>query len=102
VRILEARGRPERYEVGIDDDTSVILSARMISDLGLHLGAPVNADQRLRIMLAASRLGAYDRAVGMLARGPRSMFELRRRLAAKGEDSAAIAWALGKLESVSF
>jgi regulatory protein len=99
--IREAKGRQglDRYEVHFDDASNVVLSAREISDLHLHEGDRVSDDLHSRAVVAGRRLAAFDRAVGMLARGPRSMFDLRRKLVAKGEDRDAVRWALAKLES---
>lgn len=98
--IREAKGvnRHDRYEILFDDESMVVLSAREISDLTLREGASINADLHSRIVVAGQRLAVYDRAVGMLARGAKSMFDLRRRLMAKGESRDAVKWALAKLE----
>jgi regulatory protein len=97
--LREKRGRVDRYEVMLDGEKVASLSAREISDLHLTVGLSVDTNLESLIVRAGARFSAYDRAVGMLARGPRSMFELRRRLMQKGEDKEAIRWAVNKLQS---
>ena len=97
--LREKRGRVDRYEVMLDGENVASLSAREISDLHLKVGLSVDTNLESLIVRAGARFSAYDRAVGMLARGPRSMFELRRRLMQKGEDKEAIRWAVNKLQT---
>jgi regulatory protein len=71
----------------------------MIAELGLRTRAEVNPDLHSRMVVAGRRLAALDRALAMLGRGPRSMFDLKRRLIARGEEPSAVMWAIRKLES---
>jgi regulatory protein len=96
--IREGRGRQDRYEIVLDGAGAGTLSSREISDLRLRVGSSVNSDLESRVQQASRRLAAYDRAVSMLARGPRSMFDLRRRLRAKGDNPDSVRWALARLE----
>jgi regulatory protein len=96
--IRQAKNRSDRFVIVVDGNPAGVLSVCEIADLRLEVGRGVDASLAARIQSAAELLSAYDRALAMLARGPRSLFDLRRRLAAKGEGKAAILWALARLQ----
>lgn len=97
--LREARGRQNRYQVLLNGDVVATLSVREISEMGLRVGAAVGGALESRIIVAGNNLAAYDRAMAMLAHGARSMFDLRRRLRAKGHEAGAVRWALARLEA---
>jgi regulatory protein len=89
--------RADRYAVIVDGESVATLSPREISDLKLHVGAELSSAAESGVRLASDRLAAYDQAGSMLARMPRSMFDLARRLRAKGHRPDVVRRALDRL-----
>lgn len=93
------RGRADRFEIALDGLVAGVLASRDISDLGLRLDAAVAPELEARLSTQARRLAAFDAAIGMLARGSRSVFELRQRLAMQGREKSDIQWLAAKLQA---
>jgi regulatory protein len=96
--LRQASRRANRFEVLLNGQVVAVLSAREISDLRLSVDANVGEALEAKILDAGARLAAYDRALGVLSRGARSLFDLRRRLRQKGHTGDATGWALARLE----
>lgn len=85
-----------RFAVLVDGREVAVLTLEAIERLRLAVGRPV-AGLEDRIALEAKRLGAYDRALNLLAFRARSSRELARALERKGEEKAHVDWAIERL-----
>src|SRR5688572_30356769 len=95
---LSESGRREgRYVVQVDGAPAATVSVEAISRLGLSVGQVLTEPDLLILLEEGAILGAYDRALGMLAARDRSAMELRRRLLQKGIEAAHADVAVARL-----
>ncbi|MFL5576277.1 MAG: regulatory protein RecX [Gemmatimonadaceae bacterium] len=86
--ILESAKRAGRYVVQVDGKAFATVSLDVIERLRLAIGVVVGEGLAESLREEEAALGAYDRALNMLAFQPRSRRDLRRRLVQKGESEA--------------
>jgi regulatory protein len=86
-----------RFDVIVDGDVIATLSIDIIERLQLAVGRDVSALAD-RIAREAAQLKVYDRALNMLAFRARSSAELARTLVRKGEETAHVDHAVGRLK----
>lgn len=95
---LSESGRREgRYVVQVDGAPAATVSVEAISRLGLTVGKVLAEPDMLILLEEGAILGAYDRALGMLAARDRSAAELRRKLLQKGVEAAHAEVAVARL-----
>ena len=95
--IVESTRRDGRFVVELDGKMGPTVSIEIIDRLGLRVGAPVDGQKLAALESEAAALGAYDRALNLLAFQARSARELKRRLVQKGEDPALADAAVARL-----
>lgn len=97
--ILPHPRRSDRVTVHVDQRPLAVISLQALQRLGLRCGDSVPDALRQALQKEAQALLTYDRAVAMLARGPRAVRDLRQRLLRKGEAPADVDAALGRLRA---
>ena len=95
-QIVPAPRRPGRFDVLIDGVATATLSLDAIDRLQLRVGRDV-AGLEERIVLEATQLAVYDRALNMLAFRARSSAELARALVRKGAQRAIVDHTIARL-----
>ena len=95
--IVESTRRDGRFVVELDGKMGPTVSIEIIDRLGLRVGVPVDGQKLAALESEAAALGAYDRALNLLAFQARSARELKRRLVQKGEDPALADAAVARL-----
>ena len=86
--IVESAKKEGRYVVQVDGVAEATVSAEILERLRLSVGAELSEAAREALREAGAALGAYDRALNLLAFQARSRRDLRRRLVQKGETEA--------------
>ncbi|MCC6931130.1 MAG: RecX family transcriptional regulator [Gemmatimonadaceae bacterium] len=76
------------------------VSAELVAELGLKVGADIDTAGADRLRLAAARLAVFDKAVELLAVRARSARELRLRLRRAGAADDAIVEAIVRLQAL--
>ena len=89
--------KPGRYAVHLDGKSVAIVNAAFLHDSGLRVGTVVDEAAGDRLMMAARKLEAFDRATAALGRRARSAHELERWLLQRGFDRADVTDALQRL-----
>jgi regulatory protein len=89
--------KPGRYAVHVDGKSVATVNASFIHDANLTIGSAVDEAMGDRLLLAARKLDAFDRAAAALGRRARSAHELERWLLQRGFDRADVADAVGRL-----
>ncbi|HET7457161.1 MAG TPA: regulatory protein RecX [Gemmatimonadaceae bacterium] len=95
--IVESPRKDGRYVLQVDGKSFATVSLDILERLRLAVGAELTAELRQQVEQAAAALGAYDRALNMLAFQPRSSKDLRRRLLQKGEEAGHVDAAIERL-----
>ncbi|MEO8620249.1 MAG: regulatory protein RecX [bacterium] len=95
--IEPAPRHPGRFYILIDGIPSVTLSLDAIDRLGLRVGRDVSGLADAMVM-EATQLAVYDRALNMLAFRARSSAELARALVRKGAERSVVDRAIARLQ----
>ncbi len=95
--LAESGRREGRYVVQVDGSPAATVSVEAIARLGLAIGLALDEPAMARLMEEDAVLGAYDRALGILAARDRSSTELRRRLVQKGIEPGPAEVAVARL-----
>lgn len=97
-RITPQQQDPNRINIDLDGEFAFGVGIELAAAEQLEVGIDLT-EERVSAILARDQIGkATERAVGLLARRPRSVQEIRQRLRQKGFDPAAIDAAIEKLE----
>lgn len=95
---IKPRGRSrDRFVVSLDDKAFAILGPDELLRHALHVDDELDEAAQAAVLVSAARLGAYDRAVRMLASRGRSQAGLLRKLVEKGEARVYAAEAVERL-----
>src|SRR5512133_525198 len=89
--------KPGRYAVLVDGKSVAIVNAAYLHDAGLAVGKVIDEAGGDRLLLAARKLDAFDRAAAALGRRARSAHELERWLLQRGFERADVADAVSRL-----
>jgi len=89
--------KPGRYGVLVDGKSVAIVNAAYLHDAGLAVGIVLDESAGDRLLVAARKLEAFDRAAAALGRRARSAHELERWLLQRGFDRADVADAVQRL-----
>lgn len=95
--IVESPRKDGRFVLQVAGKSFANVSLDILERLRLAVGGEVSPELATRIGEEAAALGAYDRALNMLAFQARSARDLRRRLVQKGEDPAHVDAAIERL-----
>ena len=95
--IVESPRKDGRFVLQVAGKSFATVSLDILERLRLAVGGEVSPELATRIGEEAAALGAYDRALNMLAFQARSARDLRRRLVQKGEDPAHVDAAIERL-----
>jgi regulatory protein len=91
--------QPGYLVVDLDRARYASLPLEVVHQLGLAVGAEVEADRADRLKRAADAEAAYTVAARLLAMRPRSVYEVLARLRERGHNPSAAAEAVGRLEA---
>lgn len=89
--------KPGRYAVHVDGKSVAIVNAAFLHDAKLHVGTVLDELAGDRLLVAARKLEAFDRAAAALGRRARSAHELERWLLQRGFDRADVSDAVQRL-----
>src|SRR4051812_13338088 len=89
--------RKDRYVVQVDEKPFATVSIEIIERLHLHIGDELLEGMGVQLIDEGEAVGAYDRALRMLAARGRSGKDLVRHLVRKGEKPNHAAQAVEKL-----
>lgn len=92
--------KPGRYAVHVDGKSVAIVSAAYLHDSKLTVGTVIDEAAGDRLLLAARKLEAFDRAAAALGRRARSAHELERWLLQRGFDRADVTDAVQRLTEI--
>ncbi len=92
--------KPGRYSVLVDGKSVAIVNAAYLHDAGLRVGTVIDEAVGDRLLMAARKLEAFDRAAAALGRRARSAHELERWLLQRGFDRADVTDAVQRLTEV--
>jgi len=92
--------KPGRYAVLVDGKSVAIVNAAYLHDTGLAVGKVIDEAGGDRLLLAARKLEAFDRAAAALGRRARSAHELERWLLQRGFDRADVTDAVQRLTEI--
>lgn len=95
--IIESPRKDGRFVLQVAGKSFATVSLDILERLRLAVGGELSPELATRIGEEAAALGAYDRALNMLAFQARSARDLRRRLVQKGEDPAHVDAAIERL-----
>ena len=95
--IVESPRKDGRFELQVAGKSFATVSLDILERLRLAVGGELSPELAARIGEEAAALGAYDRALNMLAFQARSARDLRRRLVQKGEAPAHVDAAIERL-----
>ena len=95
--IVESPRKDGRFVLQVAGKSFATVSLDILERLRLAVGGELSPELAARIGEEAAALGAYDRALNMLAFQARSARDLRRRLVQKGEDPAHVDTAIERL-----
>lgn len=84
------RRKADRVSVFIDGEFNFGARAETLSKAGLAAGDPISRQQKASILQADAESAAYDAAIALLVRRPRSEREVRDRLRRKAYDESTI------------
>lgn len=90
--------RGDRVKVGLDDRRTLTLDARVVAELALRVGDPVDAALEARLLDAELRSRARTAALRLLDTRPRSRRELAGRLRRKDFPPAVVSACLDEME----
>ncbi len=89
--------KPGRYAVHLDGKSVAIVNAAFLHNSGIRVGTVIDEGAGDRLLLAARKLEAFDRAAAALGRRARSAHELERWLLQRGFDRADVTDAVQRL-----
>jgi regulatory protein len=89
--------KPGRYAVQVDGKNVAIVNAAYLHDARLAVGQVIDEAAGDRLLIAARKLEAFDRAAAALGRRARSAHELERWLLQRGFDRADVTDAVQRL-----
>lgn len=92
--------KPGRYAVHVDGKSAAIVNAAFLHDSGWTIGTVIDEPAGDRLLLAARKLEAFDRAASALGRRARSAHELERWLLQRGFERADVTDAVQRLEEI--
>lgn len=92
--------KPGRYAVLVDGKSVAIVNAAYLHDAGLAVGKVIDEAGGDRLLLAARKLEAFDRAAAALSRRARSAHELERWLLQRGFDRGDVTDAVQRLTEI--
>jgi len=92
--------KPGRYAVLVDGKSVAIVNAAYLHDTGLAVGKVIDEAGGDRLLLAARKLEAFDRAAAALGRRARRAHELERWLLQRGFDRADVTDAVQRLTEI--
>lgn len=92
--------RPGRYVVYVDGKRAATVNAAYLHESGLKVGASLNEAVGDRLLVAARKLEAFDRAAAAMGRRARSAYELERWLLQRGYDRDDVTDAVQRLREV--
>lgn len=92
--------KPGRYSVLVDGKSVAIVNAAFLHDAGLAVGQLLDEAAGDRLLLAARKLEAFDRAAAALGRRARSAHELERWLLQRGFDRSDVSDAVQRLSEI--
>jgi len=92
--------KPGRYAVHVDGKSVAIVNAAYLHDSALAVGTVLDEAAGDRLLLAARKLEAFDRAAAALGRRARSAHELERWLLQRGFDRADVTDAVQRLTEI--
>ena len=92
--------KPGRYSVLVDGKSVAIVNAAYLHDARLSVGQLLDETAGDRLLMAARKLEAFDRAAAALGRRARSAHELERWLLQRGYDRADVTDAVQRLTEV--
>ncbi|MFA6168446.1 MAG: regulatory protein RecX [Gemmatimonadaceae bacterium] len=92
--------KPGRYAVLVDGKSVAIVNAAYLHDAGLAVGKVIDEAGGERLLLAARKLEAFDRAAAALGRRARSAHELERWLLQRGFDRGDVSDAVQRLTEI--
>jgi regulatory protein len=95
--IVESPRKDGRFVLQVGGKSFATVSLDILERLRLAVGVAVTPELAEKIGQEAAALGAYDRALNMLAFQARSSRDLRRRLVQKGEDPVRVDAAIERL-----
>lgn len=95
--LRERRAGSARYEVEVDRVASVVVSAEVIGELSLSVGASVDEELGRRLSRSAAELAVFDKSIALLAVRARSVRDLQVRLRRSGASPTLIARAVDRL-----
>jgi regulatory protein len=92
--------KPGRYAVHVEGKSVAIVNAGFLHDSGVRVGTVIDEVTGDRLLLAARKLEAFDRAAAALGRRARSAHELERWLLQRGFDHADVSDAVQRLTEI--
>ncbi|MBI2408900.1 MAG: regulatory protein RecX [Gemmatimonadetes bacterium] len=92
--------KPGRYAVLIEGKSVAIVNAAYLHDSRLAVGKTISEADGERLLVAARKLEAFDRAAAALGRRARSAHELERWLLQRGFDRADVTDAVQRLTEI--
>ena len=92
--------KPGRYAVHVDGKSVAIVNAAYLHDAGIKVGTQLDEPAGDRLLVAARKLEAFDRAAAALGRRARSAHELERWLLQRGFDRADVTDAVQRLTEI--
>lgn len=92
--------KPGRYAVHVDGKSVAVVSAAYLHDAKLAVGATLDEAAGDRLLVAARKIEAFDRAAAALGRRARSAHELERWLLQRGFEQVDVADAVARLTEI--
>lgn len=92
--------KPGRYAVLVEGKSVAIVNAAYLHDASLSIGKVIDEAGGERLLLAARKLEAFDRAAAALGRRARSAHELERWLLQRGFDRGDVTDAVQRLTEI--
>jgi len=100
--IKKQQKRNMRYSVFVDGEYSFSLSESGLLNAGLRLGQEITSEELNKLKENSSQDKAYARALDLIARRPRSEWEMRDYLKRKGYDSEQTIQVITKLAEFKY
>jgi len=91
---------PRRANLYLDGEFALGLAVEVVQDFGLHRGQVLSAADLEALRQAESRHQAYRDALRLLSYRPRSVSEVRARLAGRGYDPALVEATVARLQEL--
>lgn len=91
---------PRRANLYLDGEFALGLAVEVVQDFGLHRGQVLSAADLEALQAAEKRHQAYREALRLLSYRPRSVYEVRTRLAGRGYDAALVEATIARLQEL--